>query len=797
LRASSSDLQFMTLAATPQRLFGRDSDLRQLLHLVQEHRLVTLVGPGGVGKTALAMAACDALRKREPLMARVDLAPVIDPALVLPHIGVALDVNGDQPIVAALVERLGTQRVMVFIDNCEHLLTPVAEAALSLLAALPGLHILATSQAALNVRDERVLRLAPLAVPAIDEPFATASEKSAIKLFVERATSRHQGFALSPANLPAIREICGALDGLPLAIELAAARVHTLGIEGVRTRLGERLRLLNQAPREQTERHKSLRTALVWSHDLLAPELRVVFRRLAIFSGTFSLEAAQRICSAPNLLDEWAVLEAVSALVEKSLLSFEESNGFPRYRLLETLRFYALEQCDLADERRELEGRHLAYFLEVAETAAPHLEGAHQGEWLRQIHPDRENFLAAHRACDRHPSGAEHGLRLANALSRYWLHRSSVLLGDQVFAEACVRPGVEQFPRLLAEALYLSGWHQSLRKLHRPTIAKCERAYQIAKQEGLFSLMSMALARIGYAHLSLSETGLARTALEEARDLADQEGSSSVKRIANSMLAELERFEGHYAIAEELYQRSYALAVELGDLTAQMIANNNLAWTAIASGDLTQVRVRAETSLTLANQLESRRGRLIVMEFCAAMAVDCGEWVQAAQLDGAAEFHTAQMGRHRDIADQALLFSRLEFARLTLGNEAFKRAQAAGRALPYEAAVGILAEWLMNHPASLFNQIARDRAAQSAPNATQVPIPIAEDADAKAALTPREREVISLVARGYNNADIARLLDISVLTVRTHRQRLMQKLNVRNAAEITAFAVRAGIFIPG
>jgi DNA-binding CsgD family transcriptional regulator len=277
--------------------------------------------------------------------------------------------------------------------------------------------------------------------------------------------------------------------------------------------------------------------------------------------------------------------------------------------------------------------------------------------------------------------------------------------------------------------------------------------------------------------------------MEEANKISAALGDDELARVAPVLLAELERFEGHHAVARPLYAMVRQIAVKTGDLMGQMICLNNMGWTAVALNDHSAALECAEASLAIADQLDSRRGRWIVMEVCASVAADIGEHDTAARLDAAALVHTTQMGRYRDKADAALLDARIEIARTALGARAYNAAVDAGRALSQEDAIAEMRAWLAAHPPEGF---VTGGTRHPTMNGAEPSAGI-EGADS---LTPREREVISLVARGYSNADIATLMEISVFTVRTHRQRLMQKLDLRNAAEITALAVQLGLYSP-
>ncbi|MDP1901790.1 MAG: winged helix-turn-helix domain-containing protein [Rubrivivax sp.] len=680
-------------------LFGRAADLRALRALLATHRLVCVVGAGGVGKTALVRTLAQALQgEYRDGVCTIDLAPLTDAAHLLPALAGALHLSlGAGPGLAALAASLQARQLLLVLDNCEHLQRPVAELAAALLAQAPQLRLLATSQEPLRLSCEQVYRLATLALPAAGaaSTLEQARDAGALQLFEERARAADQHFALNATNVAAAVDICRQLDGIALAIELAAARVPLLGVEGLRLRLGERLRLLTGGARDLPPRHRTLRAALEWSHDLLTPPQQVVYRRLGVMAGSFGLEAAQQVAAAAEI-DEWDVLDALGALVDKSMVTAEIGPaGEPRFRLLETVRQHALEQLAGAGEDAALRERHLVFFLALALAARAPLEGPQQGQWLDRLELDRDNLLAAHSACDSLPQGAEKGLRLVNALMRYWLSRSLLVQGQRVTLEALARPGAEKFAGLQAEALLHAGRLAAYRGLDLEAAELLSRSVALGRACGAAAPVAEALARLGYARMSLDDRAGARACMEEAVALAGQQGDNrALRRLVLGHLAELERLEGRADAAAPLYEEGLQLARADGDRLSVMIALNNLAMVAVARGQAPQARAQLVESLAICDELDSRRGRLVVMEVCAGLAAHLGQCERAARFDGAAEVHTLQMGRRRDVVDAAFLAPHLAQARQRLGEPAYAAALAEGAALAYEPAIGELRGWL-------------------------------------------------------------------------------------------------------
>ncbi len=744
-------------------LYGRDADLQALSVLLDAHRLVSIVGTGGVGKTALASRLAESQGERaRQAVHQVELVALTDSDQVIPALVRALQLPVSRaPAIESVHGALRGAPHLLILDNCEHLLPGIGDVIAGLVAATPALRILATSQEALNLQDERVYRLGPL------------PDDAAITLFADRARAADHHFALTPENVPAVVDICRRLDGIALAIELGAARVRTLGIDGLRTRLDDRLQLLSGGARDMPQRHRALRATLEWSWSLLQDTGQAVFRRLGVMAGSFDLDAAEAVASDESI-PAAAVTDALGVLCDKSLVVVEaQVDGTVRYRLLETMRHFALDQLRAAGEEASVRDRHLAYFLRVSEAAEQALAGPQQGAWLARLDRDRDNLFAAHLACDVVADGVERGLRLANALIRYWFNRDALLLGQRIMAEALARPGIECAPHRHAKALSNHGRMLAFRGLDAEAGDQFRLAIEVGRRCGDLPVVVEAMGRLGYVQMSLGDRAAARTTLEASCAMAmELKGAPRPGAIANSNLAELERMEGNFGAALERYEASLAIHVGEGDRQATMICLNNLAMAALAVKNLPQVRERMRASLAICAELDSKRGRLVVMEVCAGLAADLEDWSHAVRFDAAARKLTAELGRRRDVVDESFLAPRISRARKALGRRPALACEAQAQALDYDEAIDAMQDWLDSRQ------------------------DLASPASRDAVLTAREQEILSLIAKGYGNGDIARLLDISVLTVRTHRQRLMDKLELHKAAEITAYAVKMGWYDP-
>ena len=435
------DARFRHRLPTPLTSFvGRDQELAQLEQLVETCRLLTLTGPGGCGKTRLALELIARVgRTRAHPIHVVSLAPIANPSLVTATIAQAVGVREatGQTLADAIVRHIGERRTLMVLDNFEHLVSAASVVA-GLLADCPNLTVVVTSRELLRLRVEHVFPIQPLTVPdpalasSLDEgAVSRVAESEAGQLFVERARSVQPTFCLNASNASAVAEICVRLDGLPLAIELAAARVRLLSARAIAARLERRLSLLTDGPRDLPSRQQTLRTAIAWSYDLLESVEQVVFRRLAVFVGGLDLDAVAwmqgaveigGVSSSANVQQQDRdPLALVASLVDKSLLrSTESPDGEPRFRMLETIREYALEELDVREETEAARLRHAAFCLHLAKLAEPNLELVEAGVWLDRLEVEHDNLRAALAWGVAAEDGRLLFARLAAALWKFW-----------------------------------------------------------------------------------------------------------------------------------------------------------------------------------------------------------------------------------------------------------------------------------------------------------------------------------------------------------------------------------------
>lgn len=577
------------LPAAPPPLVGRDAERLALVEQLRCHRLVTLVGPGGIGKTCLALAAAaDLAPAFDDGVRVVELAAVSDPALLVPVVAQALQLtlpHGDDPV-ALLANALRPQRRLLLIDNAEHLVDAVSALAVAVLAQAPGVHLLVTSQVRLHVAGEQVQPLPPLGLPAPDEPHPD-ERFGALQLFVQRARAVQPDFRPGPKEAALVAEVCRRLDGLPLAIELAAARVRLLGLQGLRDRLHDglpqRLRLLAGGARDAPERQRTLQATLAWSHALLDAGEQAVLRRLGLFVGGFTLELAQQV-AADDHLDAWAVLEALSGLVDKSLVAVDADDP-PRYRLLETTRAFAVDRLVEAAEAAITASRHAAALRDLFlamdnqrfdDTGAPDSEAMQA-----RLAPEVGNVRAA-LAWALGPGGDRGiALGLATGSANLFMTIGQTLEALPWLLALQPADGEALPPALLSDfwrRLALLGGYGGLP--HRQRREAAERAVAWARRAGGRRRLLASLSQWGHVLLTEDRDAELQDLLEEMRQL-ERPGDpafllSGRLGLLAGWLNEQQRFDESVAVQQ---QQQRLLSQARGEHVAMMISRANLTWT--------------------------------------------------------------------------------------------------------------------------------------------------------------------------------------------------------------------------
>jgi non-specific serine/threonine protein kinase len=665
-----------TLPLPMTSLVGRERELHTLALRLARHRVVTLTGTGGVGKTRLALAAGPLLRTLCPDgVWFVELASGVEGALVAQTVASVLGLPEEaarsplEVVTAALAGR----RALLILDNCEHLVGACAALVGTLVSACPDLRVLVTSRERLNIPGESIFQVPPLALPGLDAGGAAELMRfEAVRLFVERARLVDPEFALTAENASAVIELCRRLDGLPLAIELAAARVRLLSVEQIVARLNDRFRLLTGGSRTTIARQQTLRAALDWSHDLLAPAERTLLRRLSVFAGGFTLEAVEAVCSGSGV-EASQVLDLLGQLVDKSLLVVEAAAPFTRYRLLETIWEYGREQAIAAGEVTELRARHQAWFLALAEEAEVKFRGAEQVASLDRLETEYDNLQAALSWRDQDGAEDPPRLRLAAALWRFWEVRGRIREGRGWLEGILAETGrAAPFARVRA----LNGAGNLARGLGDYAQAEAHHAEALAlrREMGEPRGIAVSLNNLGVVAHDRARYGDAEAYLVEAiqawRKAGDQEGLA----LSLNNLGRARRFQGDYDGAAGLCRESLRLYQVLGHSWGIGRALNSLANSAHYQGDVAAARSLYEQSLELRRHVGDRQGIAVVLNSLALLKILTDD------LDSARWMADEALALRRDLGDRrGIGSSLLALAQVALRASDLDRAERLAR----------------------------------------------------------------------------------------------------------------------
>jgi predicted ATPase/DNA-binding CsgD family transcriptional regulator len=768
---------------------GREREMAEASKILDTERLLTLAGPGGSGKTRLALAvASEVIWRFQDGVWFVELASLSDPDLVPQTVGAVLGVRERPgvPLVEELRAHLQTRRVLLVLDNCEHLVEACADLAEALLGSCPDLHILATSREALGVPGEMLYPVPPLSLPDPRLPKAEDLVRyEAAKLFVDRATAVRHDFTLTETNTPAVAQICYRLDGMPLAIEFAAARMKVLSAEQISSRLDDSFALLAGGGRTALARQRTLRATMEWSHELLSEKERILFRRLSVFAGGFTLGAAETVGSGEDI-EEGGVLDLLTALVNKSLVLVTEQGDEARYRLLETVRQFGLERLEECGEVERIRRRHVEYYLAIAQETEP--ESREQGSWLRRLETERGNFRAALGwALGKERVGSEEaqedraalGLRLAVSLGqgRFWA-ANGLSEGLRWLEKGLATSGDALPDTVRATALNEAGWIATVQGDQERAVVLLEESFALSKKLGDKSGIAASLVQLGQL-LVMYEGDHERVAglREEAETLRAELLDPSQTAYLIMFLAQAAWYRRDHEQALALFEEGLALFRDMGNLQGTAFCLGSLGFITLEEDEPTRAATIFEEALRTLETLRDRVGIFHCLLGAASVVGLRGDPASAARLWGAAEAlgETAAIPLIPLIRSGYDYAGHLDAARSRLSQETFEAAWAEGRNMTPEQAI----EYALN---TLETQ-AR----------TEIPPPTDPSLSYPAGLSAREVEVLHLVARGMTNAQIAKELFISPRTVNAHLGSVYHKIGSSTRAEATRFATEHGL----
>lgn len=672
---------------------GREEEIAEVRRLLASSRLLTLVGPGGVGKTRLSVqVAADAIDAYRDGVWLVELAALVDPRLITQQVAAALGVREEvgRPLIDTLLQFARAKQLLLLLDNCEHLRAACAELAAQLLGACPDLRILATSQQKLALPDETTWAVPPLRVPdPKDDAAGQLGRFESVRLFVDRASSVQASFRINDRNGAAIAQICRQLDGIPLAIELAAARVNVLSVDQLAYRLQDRFRVLTRGSRTALPRQQTLRAVIDWSYGLLNAEESTLFNRLAVFSGGWSADAALAVC-AWNGLSQADIGELLSRLAEKSLTVSERSrDDTPRHRMLESLREYASERLSGSGEAEQTRRRQAHFFLALTEKAEPELTGPHQRTWLEKLDAEHDNVRAALRWSET-SAESDLGWRIGGAMWRYWSVRG-------LFSEGRARLGAllartHERSAAQAKALHGAGVLATQTGDYAGARAVYEESLAIRREIGDRAGAANTLSNLGIVARWLDDLSSAQDLYEESlairRELDDKWGIAT----SLNLLGLLKHYQSDYPTARRLLEESLAIRRVLGDKWTIGNSLNNLGLVVLDQGDLDEARSLYEESLSIYRELGDRWAIAFLLEAFAGLAAADDLPERALVTAGAAEALREAIGSPLSPADRGTLKRRLEPARLALTQDRQAECWSRGRAMNLEQAIAYVAE---------------------------------------------------------------------------------------------------------
>jgi predicted ATPase/DNA-binding CsgD family transcriptional regulator len=751
------------LPAEATSFIGRRRELGEVRQKLSTARLITLVGPGGVGKTRLAIRiAAQLARGFRDGAWLVELADVRDPALVSNAALAALDLRDQaftEPLVL-LLTYLKDKELLLLMDNCEHLLGSAAQVATEVIKGAPGVRVLLTSREPLAIAGEHVVPVPPLELPSAQaaESLAQLGQNEAVMLFTERAAAASGSFELSGGNQIAVADLCRRLDGLPLAIELAAVRTRVLTVEQIRDRLNDRFGLLTGGGRAALPRHQTLRTTIDWSYELLAVAERTLLRRLCVFAGRFTLDDIEAVCTSGDVALADA-LDLLSSLVDKSLVVKDDVKGIACYRMHETMREYSALRLQEAGEEIIVGERCTDYYWSRCQQAFR--EARYRlTDWLQWMDLEIDNIRAVLRHCLTR-GDTRRGIDLATSIGWYWITRATtegVRWLDELLAAGPGNPEGQFW------AYFLRGFLAVLKADATAARPPIQQAVATARQLGQPSLLAQALSMASIAENMAGDAGSARPLLDECAVVTAglDEFPARISLLQARALNGF--FQGDIEEVKAAASEGVRLSREVGDLYSLEMMLLNAGGTALITGDLVQAKTDYVEALKIAQRIDDRVAQYALLDGLGCVAAGSGQARHAAQLLGAAETVRTQAGASLIPFLAPLIAMAAESATAGLGASKFQAETTAGKRLSRDEAIRLA----LGEPA-------------------QVAASVTANGEGRGLLGKREAEVAQLVAEGLSNKQIGARLFISERTVDSHVRGILNKLGFNSRAQIAGW----------
>jgi len=619
------------LPQQPTSFVGRERELDEVKALLGAARLITLLGMGGLGKTRLSLQVAAEVMPQYPDGAWfIDLTPIRDAALVVDEAARVLDVSEEpgRPLLATLCAQLKSKRLLIILDNCEHLIEPAAQLVAAMLRAAPNLRVIASSRETLRVPGEHAYPILPLPLPSRGDSAEVLAKSTAVRLFVARAKSHKPAFDLTEREAPAVAELVARLEGIPLALELAAARVRLLSVADINARLKDRFKLLTGGDRTLQKRQQTLRALVDWSYDLLNDNEKCVLGRLGVFVGGFDLAAAEAVCGA-DPVDPIDVLDLIGSMVEKSLVMAQEKDEGTRYRMLETIREYALEKLVGRGEETEVATRHCDFYFSFAKAGRDGLRGAEQAIWTRRMETEIDNLRSATALA---LSGAVDPLiavKLAVALAQFWMWRGMATEGRGVVRAALALPAVQESDLARAWALYIGALLAGSQSDFLEARRVLEECLELRRRLGNVRDVAATLSSLALYRLSTDDAVAAAESEREALRLFQELGDRTGETIGRLHLGQIAFYQGNADEARAEVERALKIAREVNYHETVGEGELLLGEIALAAGDSCEAVARFTTSLDISKDDGHRRGEANALRWLGKADTGAGNLVLA------------------------------------------------------------------------------------------------------------------------------------------------------------------------